>query len=255
MIRPGPLSLRVSNAGDDELRSVFGNGLRVFQRKMQMEDLARANVGIASESREELADCDGTADWGGVARMLWRSSPYPHAVGSRLFMPLLADIWLAHLEGITNWRCASAGFYSVDAIGIDPGVCGPDLMALVQEPGERQLETAASELFGIPLKLHGPLVAHRMGLDHFVGIHSDAPATGEETHRIVIFLARNPKPDHGGHFLLLDEPVLRGARRLLPLFHNSGVAFVLESGSYHAVTSVVKGERFSLILSFKPAVN
>jgi hypothetical protein len=253
---PGVLALGPGAGG--ELGALFEDGLQLVQRPPQRGlDLARAGLEIDWQSSVELADCGGLEGWDGVARLDWRPSPYPHAAGRRLFAPTLAARWLSLLEAIPRWRPAVAAFYAAEATAIEPASLslelGPELAALIDDRGLRRLERAASALFGRPLALHGPIVAHRMTCDHAIGVHSDAPAPGEETHRIVILVARDPRPAGGGHFVLLEAPAVDRARRLLPLAHNSAVAFALDARSYHAVTRVTAGHRFSLVLSFAKA--
>jgi hypothetical protein len=251
MTVPAALALRHSLTAGDELKTIFDAGLQVVQRDPSVADLTLAGLEIDWKNSEDPRDCGGAADWSGLARMTWHTSPYRHARGHRLFAPMLADQWLSTLEAVPRWTDAAGTFYSAKATVIERAWCPVHLAGLVEGPGLRQLEEAASSLFGQPLRLHGPVVAHRMGPGHSVGVHSDAPFAGEETHRIVVFIARQPKPTDGGHFLLFEPRAGEKARWVLPLANNSAVAFELNHDSYHAVTRMVAGNRFSLILSFK----
>jgi len=244
-LRPGPAS--------DELRRSFGAGLCLMQRASSIVDLTATALQIDWPASEQLADCRGDESWDGLGRLVWRQSPFSHAVGERVFRPTVAAQWLSALEEAPRWSQARSPFYSAEATAIDARWGGPTLRHLLDGAGLRRAGEAASALFGAPLVMHGPVVAHRMTADHGIGVHSDAPALGEETHRILVFLARSPRLADGGHFLLLDEAAADRTRKVVPLVHNSGLAFALHDRSYHAVTRLAADCQFSLILSFRPA--
>jgi 2OG-Fe(II) oxygenase superfamily len=247
------LALAPAAAPGVELRERYGAGLQVAQRGDRSTDLAAAPIDVDRGRSLPGAACGLSTDWSALSRLAWRRRPYPHAVGEQLFVPELVDAWLRTLETVSMWRPQDGGFYAADAIAITPSDA-PDAMMreMLQPAGLRMLEDAASTLFETTLRLHGPVIAHRMQPGQGVGIHSDKPAEGEETHRIVVFLARVPRPaDEGGHFLVLDGPTVSHARGIIELTPNTAVAFSLNDESYHAVTSVIRGTRFSLVLSFR----
>jgi predicted 2-oxoglutarate/Fe(II)-dependent dioxygenase YbiX len=90
-----------------------------------------------------------------------------------------------------------------------------------------------------------------MSEGHGVGIHTDVPRPGEETHRIVVLLARDWNQARGGHFVLLHDNDSSSEKAIIPMASNSAIAFRLTERSFHAVTIVTGGQRFSLVASFR----
>jgi hypothetical protein len=246
------LALAPAAAPSVELRERYGNGLQVAQRGGGSTDVATTSMDVDWQQSLGGAPCGQGADWSGVSRLTWLRRPYPHAIGDGLFAPELVDDWLRTLESVSAWRPQDGGFYAADATAVAPSDAPDGAMREMLQPGGlARLEAAASQLFETTLCLHGPVIAHRMRPGQGVGIHSDRPAPGEETHRIVIFLARAPVPADGGHFLILAGPDVGRASSIIELASNTAVAFPLDDQSYHAVSRVVRGTRFSLVLSFR----
>ena len=158
-------------------------------------------------------------------------------------------MWLEQREA---WQPVDGGFYCADVFGItDDRHVPATLHGCLGRAGHAWLEAFASRLFGELMQLHGPIVLHRMQDGQGVGIHSDHPLAGEETHRIVLTVCRQQQSGVGGHFVLLGGTHPQDARALIPLHGNNAIAFRLDDVSYHAVTSVRAGRRFSVVMSFR----
>jgi hypothetical protein len=98
---------------------------------------------------------------------------------------------------------------------------------------------------------HVTLGAHRMHPGHGVGIHTDDPALGTESLRLLATLRRGEYADSaGGHLCLFSAPEMSAISAIVRPRHNSAVAFPLSDRSYHAVNDVTEGVRYSLIFGF-----
>ena len=183
--------------------------------------------------------------------MAWFHRPFEFAVGVNILQN--ADDVLNWLDGNDYWKRHDGGFYNADVMSVEkldpPALCAP----LFRAEGRTGLEKAASRLFGEHLQLHGPVVAHRMTTPQGIGIHSDAPEPGEETHRLVVLLADGWSRPQGGHFVLLERDSPMSAKTIIPHRHNTAIAFRLTGQSFHAVTTLTAGRRFSIVASFRPA--
>lgn len=93
--------------------------------------------------------------------------------------------------------------------------------------------------------------AHRMLPGHRIGIHTDTPNHGTETHRFLINLNAGFDDSYGGHLVLFDKDNLcEDALVVLPPGHNSAAAMEFSDRSWHWVDEVKSGMRFSLVYSF-----
>ncbi len=227
------LALRPRTTADPALRRRFGSGLGIYRRGGDEADLCES-----SEPNTAM----------GVAL------PFPcHHRDEALPQTEHATL-LDWLEQREPWRDADGGFYRTLVFGLERDADVPDaLKAHFSPDNPAWAEQLASTLFQTPLTLRGPIALHQMARGHGVGIHSDEPAPGEETHRIVITCCRPCAPDAGGHFILLSGDQPRDARVVVPLRSNALLAFGLERRSHHAITSIRSSVRYSVVMSFRRA--
>ena len=85
---------------------------------------------------------------------------------------------------------------------------------------------------------------------HGIGIHNDDPEPGSETYRLVIQLNREFRDSYGGHLALFNSNNIQDIHRIVKPIHNSAIAFALLPHSWHAVSYVSEGERYSIVFSF-----
>lgn len=244
------LSLRRRTQSASALRERFGGGLGIFRRGGTEFDLCDScEIGEAPPRKAvHEAGFGGACDEGAAA------SGFCHVAAA---LPVAGHDTLARwLRKRRPWKSTDGGFYRSDEWGVSGGAELPE-----EGPGDAPApiwrcwaERCAARLFGEPLVLHEPIALHRLLPGHGVGIHTDQPLPGEETHRIVITFCEPRAPAAGGHFVLLDGDRPQDAFALIPLRTNAAVAFRLGKASYHAVTSVRAGARYSVVMSFRPAV-
>ena len=237
------------------LGAMFGSGLRLPRRDADPLDLSQADLDIRPDGLAFTPTATPASGWSSVATFTVSQDPFWHARSDGVLAPELASAMLNWLEQIDAWKSNDGGFYAAGETALSGRDCPAPLSPLLDEHGMKGLEDGAGRLFGTAVRRHGPVVAHRMTPGHGVGIHTDRPAPGEETHRVVVFLTRERALTTGGHFLLLEGPNPENARAILPLRNNTGIGFVLSGNSYHAVTIVGEGVRFSLVLSFRAALS
>ena len=178
--------------------------------------------------------------------------PYPHAIVPQLFEPEDAEALLDWLEVKAQWWEQHRDFYTHDT-------CDNLLECpLMQDGGPLSREARAgiaallSRRFQIDLDgTNVTIGAHRMHPGHGVGIHTDDPALGTESLRLLVTLRRDPFNDRsGGHLCLFSAPEMSAISAIVRPMHNSAIAFPLSDKSYHAVNDVTEGVRYSLIIGF-----
>ena len=192
-----------------------------------------------------------TLAWCRATRFLTRSEPFWYAQAEQVLEPEQAAGLLGWLEAIANWKVNDGGFYTAEETALEVENCPASLTDVFSRDGLSRLAVSAAALFGVGVELHGPIVVHKMTHGNGVGIHSDHPYPGEETHRLLVFLGHDAGLCRGGHFVLFAGPRPEDARIILPRRHNTGLAFRLDKDSYHAVSVICSGVRYSLILSFR----
>lgn len=232
------------------LSDLFGEGLCLIRRAIEPVDLTQLgftyNVTEACSGNPAL-----TLSWCHTSQFVPRSDPFWYAQAEQALRPEHAAGLLGWLDNMIDWKVNDGGFYTAQETALAVESCPPSLRDLFSDDGLAELAASTSALFGVDVELHGPIVAHRMTPGNGVGIHSDRPYPGEETHRLLVFLGRDGELPRGGHFVLFAGPCPEDARIVIPFRHNTGFAFRLNDDSYHAVSVIRADVRYSLILSFR----
>ena len=71
-----------------------------------------------------------------------------------------------------------------------------------------------------------------------------------ETHRLVVQLNRGWTAGDGGYFLLFGDDTPEDLRVVLAPMSRQALLFEISHRSHHAVSKVVRGERYSIVYSF-----
>ena len=180
------------------------------------------------------------------------TKPFPHFVIPDLFDTDTASAVFNWLEQDVPWAVESKNFYVFDGCsGLTQRASGSPA-AVIGAPETLQcMRKHLERIFGVTLNSsHFDLLAHRMLPGHRVGIHTDTPADGTETHRLLINLNAGFDDDHGGHLVLLDPSDLEDSAVVVRPLHNSAVAMEFSDHSWHCVDEIKSGKRYSLVYSF-----
>jgi hypothetical protein len=115
-----------------------------------------------------------------------------------------------------------------------------------------ELRATIACLCGVDVEEAAEISAHRLVSGQFIGIHTDEPRGDYETHRLVVILPSPGVKGHEGSLVLLDQKNWREAKHLAGYRAIGGQAllFPLHEQSYHAVSKVLFGTRYSLVFSF-----
>ena len=106
-------------------------------------------------------------------------------------------IWL---DNDVSWAVESRRFYVLHGCcsGLTERV-GETPAAVIGAPETLQcMRRHLERIFGITL------LAHRMLPSHRIGMHTDTPRHGTETHRLLINLNAGFEDEYGGRLVLLD---------------------------------------------------
>jgi len=172
-------------------------------------------------------------------------------------LPRSAAIALAErARGERHWKLHEEWFFSQNDVawvrrefGRSPvGEMTPEITAL-WTAGVGLVESQMNAVIGG----HYTVIGHKMVADQVVGIHNDSPDLDRgriENYRLIYYVDDEYSDDKGGYLLLFsggDGAEITDAVR--PLF-NSAVLMHLSDSSYHAVSRIQRGVRYSLVVSY-----
>jgi Rps23 Pro-64 3,4-dihydroxylase Tpa1-like proline 4-hydroxylase len=179
-----------------------------------------------------------------------RAEPFPYTVSASFLDPALAAQVLEWLEAEAPWQLRIEDFYEQHEFELSEDILPAHLHGLI----------APETLAGYIESMVGPIApgnvhlveatAHRLSGGQTIRIHNDYIG-GEETHRLLVQLNRDWADENGGFLMLFSSSNADDVARILRPIHGSAVAFEISPASYHAVSPTVRGERYTLVFSFR----
>ena len=177
------------------------------------------------------------------------SKPFPYSVVSKTFPSSLSLDILDWLETETSWKLVETDFYEqyeFSLLDIDL----PEHLSFFRDPAHLQtIKNKFEGLFGVSLKDQFDMVAHKLVPGQSIRIHNDF-IPGNETHRFTVQLNRGLQDDWGGWLVLFDSSNPAEIHKILRPTHNSALGFAISARSYHAVSPLYDGERYTMVFSF-----
>lgn len=175
--------------------------------------------------------------------------PFPHALSRWAVPPDLAERALSWMEGSAPWRLRVASFYEQWEMHLDGAALPVDLQDLLA-PSTVALLVRELLSNGSEEKVLTEVTAHRMVSGQTIRIHNDY-RPGGEVHRVLVQLNRGWTDDQGGLLMLFGSGNADHVSRVLRPVHGSGLGFRISESSFHAVSTITAGERFTLVYSFR----
>jgi Rps23 Pro-64 3,4-dihydroxylase Tpa1-like proline 4-hydroxylase len=154
------------------------------------------------------------------------------------------------METDAPWGLRVASFYEQWELHVDPeGVPVPLSSLMTPTTVSRLVNTMLTPLADRELELT-EVTAHKLVPGQTIRIHNDY-LEGQESHRLLIQLNRNWTDSQGGFLMLFGSACPEDVRRIVRPLHGSGFAFAISPRSFHAVSQIQGGERYTLVYSFK----
>lgn len=181
-----------------------------------------------------------------------RTTPFAHATHAAPLPADLCEAALTWMETEAPWRLRVASFYEQWELHLDAGALPTDLQPLLAvETVDAIKRLLLAPIAGAPLRLT-EVTAHKLLLGQTIRVHNDHRPRGE-THRLLVQLNRGWDDEQGGLLLLFGSAAADDVRRILRPTHRSAMAFEISPQSFHAVSTIQRGERYTLVYSFQAA--
>jgi hypothetical protein len=178
-----------------------------------------------------------------------RDEPFPYLVAGRALRPATADTLLEWLPS-APWKLHASDFFEQYECDLRSVELPPECAELLSPAALAQVRARLGRLFGCELAERVTATAHKLVVGQGIGLHNDAPHGLLETHRLVIHLGDDFEDRFGGHLVFFSSKDSSDVNRIFRPLHNTGVGFAMSERSYHAVSDVSEGERYTVVLSF-----
>lgn len=181
-----------------------------------------------------------------------RTHPFPHATSREFLSPALLEAALAWMESEAPWKIRIASFYEQWELHLSPdilsdsvqGLLAPDTISGIRSSLLDPIDAAGATLLEV--------TAHKLVAGQTIRIHNDF-LDGRETHRVLFQLNRGWQDEQGGLLMLFGSASPEDVCRIVRPTHGSAFSFEISPRSFHAVSTIAGGERFTLVYSFASA--
>ena len=177
--------------------------------------------------------------------------PFPHLRVPQILAPAASAAVLDWLSCRAPWKLRVEDFYEQHEFSLLSSDLGEQVKPLVAHDTVNLVREELRNAFGITNGLAlVDINAHRLTPGQTIRIHNDF-IKGEETHRLLVQLNSGWTEHNGGLLMLFRGPEPESVANIVLPRNGSGFAFEISPRSYHAVSRIVEGERYTLVYSFK----
>ena len=178
----------------------------------------------------------------------YNTLPFDHFVGNGV-QTNTYQAWLDWLEKDAPWKLVITDFYEQYEFSLLHTPLTPIIQTLACEKTLTSLRDQVAGRFRHPLSERVDVTAHKLLPHQTIRIHNDF-IPGGESHRLLLQLNRGWQPEHGGYLMLFSGPEPETVTKVVEPRHGTVQAFTISPWSYHAVSTVHRGERFTIVYSF-----
>ena len=178
-----------------------------------------------------------------------RLQPFPCFTVADVLSEQLEQALLEWFEAEAPWRLAVMDFYEQYEFDFKDVTLPDRLKPLFSESALNQLRGTIGTLLGATLKPHIDITAHKLNRTQRIRIHNDTRPDGE-THRFLVQLNRGWEDANGGLLMLFRGPTVETLNDIIRPASRSAFGFEISQSSYHAVSQVHQGDRYTLVFSF-----
>ena len=175
------------------------------------------------------------------------TNPYRHVRLYPILEPALAQRALSWLRRTGAWTRQEGAFYRHDTFALTPEVVPPDVEEVVSPSTLGSLRALLQSRFATAVEPFAHVEAHRSTGRDDIGLHTDADVS---EIRLMLNLNAGWAPGQGGVLQLQDRPGPACRRVEYRPLHNSATAFRTAPDSYHRVSPLQGGERYTLLYRF-----
>jgi hypothetical protein len=187
-----------------------------------------------------------------VAQADMRGEPFSHTLATAVLPPELCAAALDWMERDAPWKLCIASFYEQWELHLESYTLPRELKPLCARP---TVDYLVKTMIG-PLKpgriTLTEITAHKLLARQTIRVHNDF-LDGQETYRLLVQLNRGWQDEQGGMLMLFSSVSPDDVRRIIRPLHGSAFAFRITPQSFHAVSTIRSGERFTLVYSFREA--
>jgi Rps23 Pro-64 3,4-dihydroxylase Tpa1-like proline 4-hydroxylase len=177
-------------------------------------------------------------------------TPFPHFQTPEFLDEVLSTEILRWFHQAAPWNLRIESFYEQYEFSLLSTDVPASIQIFIHNDFVDYVRTILEAGLGAesPLKLVD-IAAHRLVPGQTIRIHNDYLA-GQETHRFLIQLNDGWSVEKGGLLILFSSHSPEDVVAVYEPMHRSGFGFRISEKSFHAVSTIRDGDRFTLVYTF-----
>lgn len=178
-------------------------------------------------------------------------TPFPHLRIKKILQRDDANRLLRWLQETAPWRLTVTDFYEQYEFSLLDLALEQESQYLIDEESTNAIAAELERSFEVSSKLElVEVTAHKLTHGQTIRIHNDYLGA-QESHRLLIQLNQGWEASQGGLLMLFGSEAPASLQNILLPVHGSGFAFEISPKSFHAVSSINSGERYTLVYTFR----
>lgn len=179
-----------------------------------------------------------------------RTKPFAHTTHRSPLPVPDCEAALTWMETDAPWKLRVASFYEQWELHLEPDLVPSDVRPVLSPRTiEHLIASMLRPITERDLTLT-EVTAHKLVPGQTIRIHNDFLEDGE-THRVLLQLNRGWDDDQGGLLMLFGGASPEELQRVIRPVHGSATAFAISPESFHAVSTIKGGHRYTLVYSFR----
>jgi Rps23 Pro-64 3,4-dihydroxylase Tpa1-like proline 4-hydroxylase len=178
-----------------------------------------------------------------------RTFPFPHVCVQEAFDHNISLAVLEWLEKDAPWRLKIADFYEQYEFSFADVNLPENIKPIFSLTSLESLRKKIQKIFETKLSNQIDITAHKLVEGQRIRIHNDF-IPNRETHRVLIQLNRGWAEENGGVLMIFRSRQAIDLHSVFIPAHNTSVAFEISPTSFHAVSPISSGDRYTLVFSF-----
>jgi hypothetical protein len=179
------------------------------------------------------------------------ATPFPHLRVNEILRRDDADRVLLWFQKEAPWKLTVADFYEQYEFSLLNSRLAIGMERLIDADFIGTTAWNIQRSFEVDCKLElVDVTAHKLISGQTIRIHNDFIGS-DETHRLLIQLNAGWTTNQGGLLMLFSSDAPESLQSVLLPTHGSGFAFEISPISFHAVSSINTGERYTLVYTFR----
>lgn len=178
-----------------------------------------------------------------------RLQPFSHAIQESALSESDSLAILEWFETSAPWKLKIAEFYQQYEFSFHDLQLPEQIAKIFSASAVSELRKNVERTFMANLSSKVDITAHKLIGSQVIKIHNDF-IPGYETHRVLIQLNRGWVEDNGGILMIFSGNTPESLHSAFLPLHNTAFAFEISPNSFHAVSTINSGERFTVVFSF-----